>query len=149
MASIKTDVLQGKISNISSGIELFGRADRGNGISQTNTWTFRIDKKPVSFKTKQNLNFSEGDFITAVGGENNGTFNVTALRNDTTGQIFEPTVGVAKFLGWGLVILGIITIFIFVGFVLIPLGVFFIWASRGGAKAVEILKHTPSAQTSL
>lgn len=146
MASIKTDVLQGKISNISSGVELYGRADTGNGINQTNTWTFRIDKKPVSFKTKQNLNFSESDLITAVGGENNGTFNVTALRNDTTGQIFEPTVGVAKFLGWGLIVLGVLTIFLFVGFVLIPLGIFFLWASRGGAKAVEVLRETSPAK---
>lgn len=146
LLNVKTDVLQGKISNVSSGFETFGRADRGTGVSHTNTWTFRIDNKPVSFKTKQNLSFTDGDLITAVGGENNGTFNVTALRNDTTGQIFEPTVGIAKFVGWGMIALGVLTVFIFVGFILIGFGVFFLWAARGGAKAVEVLKATPPAK---
>lgn len=143
---MKMDILQGQISHVSSGFETFGRADRGTGVSHTNTWTFRVDNKPVSFKTKQNLSFSDGDLVTAVGGERNGTFHVTCLRNDTTGAVFEPTATVAYIIGGLMILLGIITLVIIIGFIFIALGAFFLWAGYKGSQAVTILRNTPPAK---
>jgi hypothetical protein len=93
-------VLKGKIHTLSSGTETYGHFNnRGGQVRTDNTWTFRIDNKPVSFKTRQNLSFSEGDQITVVGGEKNGTFHVTCLRNETTGAFFEPTIRLAYIAG--------------------------------------------------
>lgn len=143
---MKMDVIQGQITNVASSFETFGRSDRGTGASFTNTWTFRINNKPVSFKTKQNMSFSDNDYVTAVGGERNGTFHVTCLRNDTTGAIFEPTTTLAYIVGGLMILLGFLTIIFIIGFVLIPIGGFFIWAGYKGTQAVAKLRNTPAAQ---
>lgn len=71
-------VLKGKINTLRSGTETYRHFNsRGGQVRTDNTWTFRIDNKPVSFQTKQNLSFTDGDEITAVGGEKNGTFHIT------------------------------------------------------------------------
>lgn len=137
------NVLHGQISHVSSGFETFGRSDKGTGANFTNTWTFRIDNKPVSFKTKQNLSFSDGDYVTVVGADKNGTFHVTCLRNDTTGTVFEPTITLAYIIGGGMILLGLLTLAVFIGFIFIGLGAFFIWAGYKGSQAVTILRNTP------
>lgn len=140
----KLELLQGRISNVSSGFETFGRSDRGSGAVHTNTWTFRIGHKPVSFKTKQNMNFSDGDIVTIVGGEKNGIFHVTCLRNETTGSVFEPTITLAYIIGGCFILLGLLLLVIFIGFILIPIGLFFIWSAYNGSRAVNLLRTTPT-----
>ncbi len=143
MAKVFYEVLQGKISNLSSGSEL---VSTNNTLGTKNTWAFRINNTPVSFKTPVNLSFSEGDIITSVGVNRNGTFHIACLRNETTGSVYEPpTVKLAYFVGILLILIGLPFLFLFLfGVIPIALGIYYIRVAQKTKEAIVILQRTPA-----
>ena len=143
-----TNILQGKIANVAGGSETYGSFREGTGtIHHNNLWTFRINNKPVSFKTKENLSFSDGDNLTAVGGEKNGTLHIICLRNDTTGQTYDPPVKLLKIGGWAIILISIPMIFVLIGIFLIIPGILFVREAGWATKAMNVLRATPPVRT--
>lgn len=138
------NVLQGQVSGISRGSVTYGNFNQQQGMIRTdNTYSFRVGNIPVSFQTRQNFNMNDGDNITAVGDYKNGTFHITALRNETTGAIFKPTTGLLFVAGALSFFLGLIGMFIIIGFIILPFSFYFFYAGFKCSKAVSLLHSIP------
>ncbi len=129
--------LQGTISNIFYGNEIRGSA------TTDNTWTFRVNNKPVFYRTKNNLNFSNNDKITAVGTDKKGTFNILCLRNETTGAVSETPAGNFFIYGGFLIIVGLPLSLVMIGLIPLGMGCYCIYMGRQSVKAAKILHSTP------
>src|SRR5882762_9155743 len=77
--------MSGKVSHLnqtSSTQGLIQHGGRGT-ISTSHTTTFRVSGRPVEMRGAHN--FGEGDLVSLVGVEKDGTMHPIAFRNDTTG----------------------------------------------------------------
>lgn len=144
MAKVSYEVLQGKISNVTSGNSLVNTA---NVVGVKNAWTFRVNNRAASFKTPHSISFSEDDVITAVGVNRMDAFHVAAIRNETTGASYEPPIStMAYVVGGVLIVIGLpflfSMLFIF-GLLFIVGGWYYIQVARKTKEAIEILHQTP------
>ncbi|GGY37097.1 hypothetical protein [Parvularcula lutaonensis] len=121
-----SEILKGQISDIEKGAVTEGRVfERGGTIDTSETVTFRVGKRAVSFKLgkafkNRQLSLKEGDHVTIVGKPSAGEFTARAMRNDDTGVVYAPSP--SHFWGWfiGLFVVGLLLSVVFIGLALIP-----------------------------
>jgi hypothetical protein len=53
--------------------------------------TFRVNNRPVTYKSRSGCSISNGDGVTVMGQNKAGTLQAWCLRNDTTGAIFKAS----------------------------------------------------------
>lgn len=131
-------LLTGKISHIDHATETHGqistRGSRVRGqISAAHAWSFRVDNRPAIYKQKQTASFTEGDDLTAAGEDKNGTFVISACRNETTGAFYEGPVMLILVCG----ILLVVTVCLF------PIGLWALWMWSKMSKASKMVQSTP------
>lgn len=115
--------LAGTASHVSQGSDYSYAASNNGPVAIKNQLVgFRLDNKPVMFRTRTLPSITEGDKIVVGGSEKNGTFEALALRNLTTGAIYQPPTIFPMILAGVLILIGIPLIallgigLIFVGF---------------------------------
>jgi hypothetical protein len=137
------NILQGQVSRISTGSVTWGNINQGRGtISSANTYSFVVGNTPASLMTKQNLNIDTGDLVTAVGNMKNGTYEVTALRNESTGAVVVPTSELYIITGAFFTLIGIVFSILIIGLLLLPFGIWLLYLGFKNSKATSLLRST-------
>lgn len=79
------ETLQGTVSNCQHTLKVSGGANN-TGTSTTYIALFRVNGRPVEFRTGHPSSISDGDQVKVAGTPWNGTLSVLACRNLTTGE---------------------------------------------------------------
>lgn len=85
---------------------------------------FRVDNKPVVFRTRTFPSIKEGDEVVAAGSIKNGTLHAIALRNASTGANYSPPLTMAIVLASLLAVLGLMSLGIGLGYIILPIAAF-------------------------
>ena len=139
-----SSVIQGKLTHVRQTTETQGQVTRGSGqITSANAWSFRVNNHAAVYKSSDGASLSDGDLVTAAGQDSQGTFQVVALRNDTTGSVHAAPATRMFFLGGLTAALGLPMIFLLIGFVVVPFGLYLIWLGKKMSSANLALAQSP------
>jgi hypothetical protein len=137
-------VIQGKLTHVQQTTETHGQISRGSGqITSANAWSFRVDSRAATFKSRGGASLSDGDLVTVAGHDSKGTFQVLALRNDTTGSVHEGPATMLLIGGGVVAVLGVPMMAILIGFLFVPLGLYLLWLGAKLRSANLALAATP------
>ena len=135
--------LQGPVTHYQQSTETSGYVNQGQGqIRTAQVLTFRVNNRPVTFKSPSGTSISNGDSVTAIGGEKAGTFHAICMRNETTGAIFAATSTLFFVLGGLLLLLGIPLSFIILGIPFVIIGAICIYMGWRNMNANKMLEAT-------
>jgi hypothetical protein len=130
-------VKKGVVSNLSRATNNIGR----NGNNQTiQEYSWRFENMQCLGKVGANIGLSEGDELIVVGKMKNGIFNVKGLKNLTSGAIVKSQFTIPLIAGICFVCLGFLTLILLVGFVLIPIGIYYLYETYLAYKANNLLE---------
>lgn len=126
------EILQGPVSHVERSTDTRGTTGAYGTVSTNHVWSFRIGTRPATYSRKASVvSLSDGDSVTGVGiSTTEGTFSCWALRNDSTGVTYAPTIGLVRLLAWVTLGLGLMTFIFFIG---IPM-LWFSWMLFKSAK---------------
>lgn len=95
---------------------------------------FRVGNRPVSMKLPKGIDLTDGDEATVVGSDSSGGVKAVLVRNDATGITYGMSTWYVMM--WAIILLaiGIPTMGIIIGLVLVPLGLFLLY------KGVQLMK---------
>ena len=79
------DTLQGPVTNCQHTLKVSGGANN-TGTTTTYIALFRVNGRPVEFRSSQPSSISDGDQVKVAGSLWNGALNALACRNLTTGE---------------------------------------------------------------
>ena len=82
------ETLQGTVSNCQHTLKVSGGANN-TGTSTTYIALFRVNGRPVEFRTNRPSSISDGDQVKVAGSMWNGALGAYACRNVTTGEIMN------------------------------------------------------------
>jgi hypothetical protein len=118
-------IIQGQLTHVQHASETHGQINKGSGhIASNHVWSFRVNGRAAAFKSSDSASLSDGDLVTVAGEDNNGTFSVYALRNDTTGALHNAPATVYLVLGAFMIVIGVPLIIILAGLLLAPYGIY-------------------------
>lgn len=135
--------VSGKVSNVQHAVHTQGSIKTGvtgqvsGSVSSSNQYTFRIDKTPVTFKFKGGIDFADGDELVVVGKMKKGQVEGLAVKNLQTGASYDHYSGALVFFSWLLLLAGIPSMLLLIGFFLVPLAIIFILAMRKAKYAAD------------
>jgi hypothetical protein len=102
----------------------------------------RIGNRPAYMKSSPNL--MDGDVVT-VAGKDSAEFEIMALRNESTGviyQVMNPLFGMGA--GVAVILCSLpMAILVFPPLFLIPVGIYMIWQGWQAQSAANLLRATP------
>lgn len=134
----------GRISRIASATEVTGKSGTYDmGIRSDHVWAFRIGDRAALYKRRSLAHFSEGDHVTAAGRDRKGTFEIAACRNDTTGALYEAPGVAVCIVSVLLILLGIPMTLVFIGLLMIPLGLLGLYLGNDMLKANRLVRSAP------
>jgi|JI10StandDraft_1071094.scaffolds.fasta_scaffold57299_6 hypothetical protein len=118
-------VVRGRATDIEKGSD-FSYAATTNGpmAIKDQIAAFRVDNKPVVFRTRTFPSIKEGDEVVAAGSIKNGTLHAIALRNASTGANYSPPLTMAIVLASLLAVLGLMSLGIGLGYIILPIAAF-------------------------
>ncbi len=124
-----TDVLRGRASDVDRGHDNTIVSQRQGGAAHivNQIATFRVDQKPVTFKSRILVSIKDGDEIVAAGKLKNGTLEALAVRNISTGALYTHSLVMPIVLTSLLALLGLMSLSIGLGYVILPIAGFFGW----------------------
>ncbi len=137
-------VLRGTLNQHHHSSETSGAIGKNGGNVHTKAvLTMRVDTKPAQIKLPNAPSLNDGEKVTLVGKDKQGTFIARAMRNDTTGAIYQvPTI--PYFIMGGLfILLGLMTLIFVVGIVFLPVGAYNLYLGYLNVEAVNQIKATP------
>ncbi|HKE62660.1 MAG TPA: hypothetical protein VKB33_09330 [Nitrospira sp.] len=135
--------LQGTVSHYQQTTETSGFINQGQGqISTAQVLVFRVNNKPVSFKSSGGGSIGNGDQVTVIGSDKAGTFQATCMRNDSTGAVFYALVTPQYVGGVAGLLLGIPLSFALIGIPIVLLAAYLIYWGRNNANANKMLDAT-------
>ena len=103
-------------------------------------FSFRIDGKPVIYRTAAFLSISDGDRVAVAGTMKNGMLEVAAFRNLSTGASYAPPTGGLTYVGWFMIVIGIPAIILMgLGFALIGFGIWMLSRVGNVKKAYKLV----------
>jgi hypothetical protein len=144
-------LLSGRASNVSLGSDYSyaATAQHGPVAIKNQLVSMRLDGKPVMFRTRTLPSITDGDQVAAAGTEKNGTLEALAVRNITTSASYHPPTTMVMALSAVLIVMGIATLWIFVGFFFVGFGALVLYRAMRIRKAVALLQQpgTPLLQT--
>lgn len=142
-------VIQGRLTHVQQTTETHGRISQGSGqITNANAWSFRVDNRAAVYKSRGGASLSDGDLVTVAGQDSNGTFQIAALRNDTTGSVHEAPAMMFLICGGLVAALGVPMIFLLIGFLILPIGLYFMWIGMKMRSANLALAAAPIQKAS-
>ena len=100
---------------------------------------FRIDNRPVSMKLPKGIELYDGDEATVIGTESGGGIKAVLVRNDATGITYGMSMIVVMIWAVLLTIAGIATLAMFIGLVLLPIGLFLLYRGYRLIQAKKML----------
>jgi hypothetical protein len=84
-------IVSGVATHLASGTSLsYAATSNGPVAMQDQVFSFRINGRPISYRTRSFPSLSEGDVVGAAGKEKGGVLNAFGIRNFTTGVIYSP-----------------------------------------------------------
>lgn len=107
----------------------------------TNLLTFRIDGRPVHFKSRDVVpSLEDGDRVAAAGGSKAGTLHAEAVRNLNTGATYAPPTVLPLVLGLVLAVMSVPLMIVLVGFLFLPIALYVlyrVWVVRSAISSVN------------
>ncbi|HNP62805.1 MAG TPA: hypothetical protein PKH39_02665 [Woeseiaceae bacterium] len=127
MALIK---FSGPVSNYREETRVTSTQTSNTGYTQVRTEkeiSFRVGNRPVSMKLPKGIELTDGDDATVVGSDARGGVKAILVRNDTIGMIYGMSTWYV--MAWAIIltVVGIATLGIFIGIILVPLGLFLLY----------------------
>ncbi len=104
---------------------------------------FRIGNRPSYMKSSPHL--MDGDVVT-VAGKGSAEFEIIALRNESTGVIYQ-VMNPLLTIGAGILVILCslpMAILVFPPFIIIPMGIYMIWKGIQAQRAAKLLQATPA-----
>lgn len=135
-------IVSGSVSNVSRGSDYSyaATAQHGPVAIKNQLVSMRIDNKPVLFRTRTLPSITDGDQVTAVGVDKNGTIEALAIRNNTTNSSYHPPTNMVMLGAALLIVLGIpLVAFLGLGLLFIGFGGWVLWRALRVRKAVAML----------
>lgn len=140
-------VLSGSASNFSQSSDLSYAATNNGPVAIANQiFSFRLDNKPVFYRTRTLVSIGDGDQVAAAGTEKQGTLQALAVRNLSTGATYHAPTTVPMILSALLILVGIPLIaFLGIGLFFVGFGAFLIYKCLNVRKATALLAALPLA----
>lgn len=115
---------------------------RGDGAAHivNQIASFRIDNKPVNFKSRTLVSISDGDEVIAAGPMKNGTLEALAVRNISTGAFYGHDLVFPTILTVALALLGLMSLSMGIGYIILAIAgwvAWRLWIVRSAAQAVK------------
>lgn len=142
----KIEMLEGVVTHLSRGttvdgnIRTSGITGQTNGsISSANTYSFRVDGRPVQFEIKDSVSIADGDVVRVAGVVKKGHLDCYAFKNLATNaehDRYSVLVTIAAFL---FILFGIATLFILFGFVILPTGIYMLVVQGRVKKCIKMV----------
>jgi hypothetical protein len=141
-------LVSGIATHLATGTSVsYAATSNGPMAIQDQMFSFRINGRPISYRTRSFPSLSEGDVVGAAGKEKGGVLNAYGIRNFTTGVIYSPPTTVPIILCVLLMIIGVALLFIFIGVFFIAFGVFVLLRVLNVRKAAKMLAAAPVPST--
>ena len=101
---------------------------------------FRVDECPVTMKDSEGIELADGDQATVVGTESGGGIKALLIQNDTTGIVYGWRA--TYLLVWAviLIVAGFATLAVFIGLLLLPMGLYLLYKWRQYKQAHALLQ---------
>ena len=134
-------VVRGLATDIEKGSD-FTYASTANGpmAIKDQIAAFRIDNKPVVFRTRTFPSIKEGDEVVAAGTMKNGTLHAVAMRNASTGAHYSPPLAMAIVLASTLALIGLMSLGIGLGYIVLPIAAFVFYRIYTVSQAAAAVK---------
>lgn len=140
------EIVEGIASHVSRGANVHGHISTSGitgktsgSISSANVYTFRVNGRPVEFNTQDALSLADGDAVCVAGIVKKGHLHCHALKNLNTQAEHTNYHSMTELVGCGVILFGVLTLIILVGFVMLPLGVLIVRAERRKKKCIEMV----------
>jgi len=142
-------LMTGRVSHIDHSTETSGNitANHGGQIQTAHAWSFRLNNHPAIYKSRSTASFGEGDELTAAGQDKNGTFMIVSCRNETTGAVYESPATMVCVLAGLLILASLPMLLIIIGFLVLPLGIYFLMMGLKMSTANKLLQTAPRLAT--
>lgn len=145
MAS-KIEMLEGVVSHLSRGTAVAGNIQTSAVTGQTsgsvgsaNTYSFRVNGRPVEFVVTDSMSISENDTVRVAGVLKKGHLHIYALKNLSTGAEHSNSSFALHASGYFFILFGILTLFILLGFVMVGCGIYMVLVERRKKKCIAMV----------
>lgn len=138
-----TTVVRGRATDIEKGSDFsYAATSDGPMPIKDQIAAFRIDNKPVVFRTRSFPSIKEGDEVVAAGAMKNGTLQAVALRNASTGATYGPPLAMPIILASLLALVGVMSISLplGLGYIILAIAAFVFFRIYGISQAVAAAK---------
>jgi hypothetical protein len=154
MAS-KIEMLEGVVSHLSRGTAVGGSVQTSaisgktsGSISSANTYSFRVDGRPVEFIVEDSISIADDDVVRVAGVVKNGHLHIYALKNMNTQAEHNNSKFSFVVIGYFSILFGILTLFILLGFVLVGCGIYIVLMERKKKKCVAMVARGTAEEKS-
>jgi hypothetical protein len=139
MALVK---ISGAVSNYREETKVTSSQTYNTGYTQVSTEkeiNFRVGNKPVTMKMPKSMELTDGDQATVVGSDTRGGVKAILVRNDSIDMIYGYST--AYLMAWAVILTlaGLATIGVFIGFLLIPLGLYLFYKGYQHMQAYKMM----------
>lgn len=139
MALVK---ISGPVSNFREETKVTSSQSYNTGHTTVRTEkevNFRVGNKPVTMKMQKSMELTDGDEATVVGSDTRSGVKAILVRNDTIGMIYGYSTWFLVMWAVILTLAGIATVGVFVGILLIPLGLYLFYKSYQHSQAYKMM----------
>jgi len=139
MALVK---ISGTVGNFREETTVTGSHTYNTGYTQVNTQkeiSFRVDNRPVTMKNIKGIELTDGDEATIVGSDTRSGVKALLIRNDTTNMIYGYATWYLMMWAAILTVIGIFTVGIFIGVLLVPLGLYLFYKGYQHKQAYALM----------
>lgn len=112
----------------------------GEMVGTHNVFTFRVKDQSVQIRSQQVLDIHDGDQLTIVGSDRNGTFRGLAFRNEVTGVTWCMPAQAYLFLGVVIIVFSLPLILFLIGIPSAALGIFIYKRGAEYSTAMKMLQ---------
>jgi hypothetical protein len=152
MHKMSTEIYKGTVSHVNAGTNVHGNISTSGitgktsgSVSSSNSYSFRVDGKPVGFSCGASVSLSDGDYVVVAGKMKKGQMEARALKNVTTSAEYNNHSSWDTISGWLCILAGIPMIVILLGIPIIIGGVYMLLVAKQGKEAIEMVHETSAA----
>lgn len=101
--------------------------------------SFRVGNRPVTMKNIKGIELTDGDNATVVGSDTRSGVKAILIRNDTTDMIYGYSTWYLMMWAAILTAIGVATVSILIGVVLLPMGLFLFYKGYQHMEAYKMM----------
>ncbi|MGB5211084.1 MAG: hypothetical protein WBN31_02720 [Gammaproteobacteria bacterium] len=101
--------------------------------------SFRVGNRPVTMKNIKGIELTDGDNATVVGSDTRSGVKAILIRNDTTNMIYGYSTWYLMMWAAILTAIGVATVSILIGVVLLPIGLFLFYKGYQHMEAYKMM----------